>query len=123
MKKIILIPVFIILTYLMVLFLLFSFALISSKFLFSSIAATVIALFDYISSIALYQNSIKKNNKLFLRYNLGGLVVRLILVLSAIFCCLNFLNIEVSAFIFQLFIFYFLLKIFEIKLFAEYKQR
>lgn len=113
----------IILAYLLFLVILFLTQQIDKRFLISGFAAIVISFFNYFLAIFLYRFSLKSNNNLFFKFNLGGLVIRILLMLILIFYCLNFLNIEVYAFIFQLIIFYFLLQIFEIKLFAEYKQR
>jgi len=109
--------------YLVVLILIMGLGYIDIKTLKSALIPIFVNLINFIVAISLFNVSGKKNNKSFLIYNFGGLAVRLLLMLAIIFYCLKFLNIEVYAFIFHFLIFYFLLQIIEIKIFAEYKQR
>jgi len=109
--------------YLVVLILIMGLGYIDGKTLKSALIPIFVNLINFIAAITLFNVFGKEDNKSFLIYNFGGLVIRLLLMLAIIFYCLKFLNIEVYAFIFHFLIFYFLLQIIEIKIFAEYKQR
>lgn len=97
--------------------------LIQDKIFFAALLGILLNIINFSVAIFLFMNSMGKNNETFLIYNFGGLGVRILILLAVIFYCLKFLNIETYAFIFHFLIFYFLLQIMEIKIFAENKQR
>ncbi|MGD8778238.1 MAG: hypothetical protein PVH88_04675 [Ignavibacteria bacterium] len=70
-------------------------------------------------ALMLYQLSYKKNNKSFLLMNLGGMGLRLFLVVGTIFIFFKFLNIDKYGFIFTFFIFYFVFLIIEVDFFRK----
>jgi hypothetical protein len=81
---------------------------------FSILIAIAISSLNFLFFVFIYQYSLKKTNKIFLIFNLGGMSLRLILTLSVIFISIKFLKIALVGFIFTLFIWYILLLIFEI---------
>lgn len=109
--------------YILILVFLKVFYVIDDKSFFSSVIGVFINAFNFGAAIFLFLQSDGKSDKRFIIFNFGGLVVRILIVLAIIFSCLKFLNIDTSAFIFHFLIFYFLLQIMEITIFAEKKQR
>lgn len=63
-----------------------------------------------------FQLSYKKSNKTFLLFTMGGIGVRLVIMLGAVFISLKFLNVDLLAFIFGFFISYFFLLFYEISI-------
>lgn len=93
----------------------FHFAGISNPLIIHSILfAFSISVINYVLFIVFYRISIKKSNKLFLIYNLGGMTFRLILMLLLVFIVLNYLKVEQYAFIFAFYILYIILLINEV---------
>jgi hypothetical protein len=63
-----------------------------------------------------YAFSIKKSNKTFLLFTVGGIGLRLLIILSIVVICIKFLKVELLGFIFALFIWYVFYLIFEISI-------
>ena len=92
---------------------------ISSQFFNASLVAIGLNVFNFGFAVFLFHKSLEKSNKSFLFYNLGGLVIRLFILLIAIVLILNSLKIDKYGFILQFFIFYFLLISLEIAIFHK----
>ncbi len=94
-----------------------------SASLFKSLltAFTVIVL-----NFALFAYSISKSdgksNKIFMIYVMGGMGVRILLMLIIIFIVINYLKVDAYAFIFALLVLYVFLLIFEINLVKDYSN-
>ena len=87
--------------------------------LLSFIYAYLYNLLNSFSSILLFNLGIEKDNKTFFLLILGGMSLRLLLMLAAIIITIKFLFINREAFILVFFIFYFLLLFVEILYFHK----
>lgn len=92
------------------------FEILSKSQVKSLIFACIISIINYIIFLFLFNKSIKKENKKFIEINLGGMVLRILLMLALIFLTLKFLKVDKYEFIFALLIWYILLLIFEINI-------
>ncbi len=102
---------FIILSVLSILYLT---SIISSIFYKSVLTGVIISLLNFIIGISSIKFSIKRSQKLFLIVLWGGLLIRLILILSIVVYVLIFLEITKAGFIFSVFFFYIFYLIVEI---------
>ena len=93
------------------------FSVISDLVILSAIYAGVLNLINSLAAFLLFEYSFNRSNKSFLTSTLGGMAVRLLFLLGAVFICLKFLNIDKYGFILIFFIFYFILLVFEINYF------
>ena len=82
----------------------------------SFLVATAISLINFSLFMFLFSYSYKKTNKIFLLFTVGGMGVRLFLMLIAVFLSIKFLNVDVVGFIFAFFISYVFLLIYEISI-------
>ncbi|MEJ5351243.1 MAG: ATP synthase subunit I [Melioribacteraceae bacterium] len=92
------------------------FEILSKSQVKSLIFACIISIINYIIFLFLFNKSIKKENKKFIEINLGGMVLRILLMLALIFLTLKFLKVDKYEFIFAFLIWYILLLIFEINI-------
>ena len=92
------------------------FEILSKSQVKSLIFGCIISIINYIIFLFLFNKSIKKENKKFMEINLGGMVLRILLMLALIFITLKFLKVDKYEFIFALLIWYILLLIFEINI-------
>lgn len=90
------------------------YAIFSPNLAFSLVLASVIGLINFVCFVLFVELSIKKSNKIFLIFNFGGMVFRLILMLFVVFMVLNYLKVDRYAFIFGLLFWYMFFQIFEI---------
>ena len=97
-----------------ILFILNFLDVISSLFLTSAIYAGVLNLINAFAAVRLFKISYKSGAKSFMIYNLGGLGVRLIILMICIVLVIKFLNIDEYGFILVFFLFYFISLIFEV---------
>ena len=97
-----------------ILFVLFYFDVITVNFLISSIYAGLINLINSYTAIRLFELSIKKEGSSFIFYNIGGLGIRLIIILIIFVLVIKFLNIDKYGFILTFFILYFVLLFLEV---------
>ncbi len=81
---------------------------------YSILDAIVITSVNFVVFAAAYAYSIKKSNKTFLLFTIGGMGVRLLLMLVLVFISIKFLKVALLGFIFALFIWYTFFLIFEI---------
>ena len=102
---------------------LYNFGLIDYGFLSSSFYAGVLSITNLILALLFYHLSLKKSNKIFIIFNLGGMGVRLFLLLIAVFIFLKFLKIDEYGFIFIFFILYILQLIIELGFFNRKADR
>lgn len=92
----------------------FQIGLIHQMLTFSILYAGAITILNFIVFSFMYIKSVNKKNKNFLILNLGGMVLRLFLVLLTVFIVIKFLKVDVIGFIFTLLILYILFLISEI---------
>ncbi|MAT58446.1 MAG: hypothetical protein CMF23_10790 [Ignavibacteriae bacterium] len=97
--------------------LLYFFQIIDQLFLNSAIYAILFNIINFVAAVYLFKSSLGKSNNTFLIKNLGGMGLRLIILLLVIFISLKFLNIDRYGFILVFFIFYFVYLILEINFF------
>ncbi len=81
---------------------------------YSILNAIVITSVNFLLFTTAYAYSIKKSNKTFLLFTIGGMGVRLLIMLVLIFISIKFLKVDLLGFIFALFIWYTFFLIFEI---------
>ena len=81
---------------------------------FSILTGISIATINFFLFVGAYAYSIKKSNKTFLIFILGGMGIRLLVMLSMVFISIKILKVGLLGFIFALFIWYIFFLIFEI---------
>lgn len=81
---------------------------IKGQIIFSFFAALLINSLNLISAMLLFRYSMNKSTKIFLISNLGGMVLRMMLMLIIFIISLKTLNIDQYAFIFTFLVFYFI---------------
>ena len=74
--------------------LLYFFQIIDQLFLNSAIYAILFNIINFVAAVYLFKSSLGKSNNTFLIKNLGGMGLRLIILLLVIFISLKFLNID-----------------------------
>jgi hypothetical protein len=79
---------------------------LNSDFYFSFLYAALITTFNFVLGLASIQLGINRPVKTFLIFFLGGMVFRLLLMLTEVFICLKFLELKGNNFIFSVFSFY-----------------
>lgn len=98
---------------------LYLFNLITPQFFIASLLAVGLNMFNFGIAVTLFEKSLDKSNQSFLFYNLGGLGIRMFILLVAMIFILNSLKIDKYGFILQFFIIYFLLISLEIAIFHK----
>ena len=93
---------------------LINFKILEANFGYSVLAGITITTLNFLLFVAAYAYSIKKTNKIFIIFTLGGMGVRLLLILLMVFISIKFLKVALLGFIFALFIWYIFFLIFEI---------
>ena len=88
--------------------------IISQLFFISSIYAGILNLINAFAAVKLFEFSYKSDGTSFLVYNLGGLGIRLTLLLIVFIVVIKFLNIDEYGFILVFFLFYFISLVFEV---------
>lgn len=116
------IVIFSALSILLILFFLYFLNFIDSKILISCGAAGVITFLNYFAASYLFKISIRRSTGDFMVLALGGMVLRLFLLIIVVVLVLKFLNIDKYAFIFTFLMFYFSLLILEIRFYHEYQK-
>ncbi len=87
------------------------------EFLTAAIYAALLNIINISTAIILFNIGSKKSNKKFLILNFGGMLIRLLLLLSSIIIFIKLLNVHTIGFISVFFVFYFIYLIFEINYF------
>ncbi len=82
----------------------------------SILAAAGCALLNFLLFLLGYSFSIQKSNKIFLLFTIGGIGVRLLIMLVLVILSIKILKIELFDFIFTLFIWYTFFLVYEIKI-------
>lgn len=98
---------------------LYLFNFITPQFFIASLLAAGLNMFNFGIAVTLFEKSLEKSNQSFLFYNLGGLGIRMFILLVAMIFILNSLKIDKYGFILQFFIIYFLLISLEIAIFHK----
>jgi hypothetical protein len=92
---------------------------IDLRFFTSFEYSTLLGLGNYLLFVSFSHFSIKKSNKTFLLVNLGGMVLRLFLMLFVVLLVLNYLKVDQYAFIFGFLFWYLFFLVFEILIVKE----
>lgn len=95
--------------------------LVTGTFPKSAIYAIALNAANTVVAVFLFELSVKKGNKIFILLNLGGMVLRLFIMLILVIISLKFLKIDVYEFILVFFVFYFIQLIIEILHFSKYR--
>lgn len=90
--------------------------LINNYIFYSIMIAGIIIIVNFILYLIFFNLSIGKKNNLFLIYIMGGMGIRLFIVLLLVLISLKFLKIDETGFIFALFVWYVLSLVVEIVL-------
>jgi hypothetical protein len=98
----------------LVLILIYSFSFISETFFVSVLTGTALSVFNFLLGILAVKIGLKSSRSIFLKAILGGMVLRMFLLLAMVFISLKFLNINENSFIFSILFFYILFLIIEI---------
>ncbi len=80
------------------------------------ILAIVISVLNFLLFLGSFNYSNGKSNKIFLFFIIGGMGIRLFLMLAAVFVSIKFLKVDLVGFIFGFFIWYVFLLIYEISI-------
>ena len=80
------------------------------------ILSIVISVLNFLLFLGAFSYSVKKSNKIFLIFTIGGMGIRLLIMLAAIFLSIKFLKVDLVGFIFGFFIWYVFLLIYEISI-------
>ena len=83
---------------------------------YALILAIVISVLNFLLFLGSFNYSVKKSNKIFLIFIIGGMGIRLLLMLAAVFVSIKFLKVDLVGFIFGFFIWYVFLLIYEISI-------
>jgi hypothetical protein len=103
----------------LIIFTLYLLKVVSDLVLVTSIYAGALNIINFLAASLVFKWTLKKDNKKFLLFNLGGMGVRLFFLLCSIFILLNFLKIDIYAFILVFFVFYFVFLIVEVNYFHK----
>ncbi len=91
---------------LLITYILFISGLFDSSFLLSAILGISLPLINFLLGYLSIRYSVNQSHSVFLIIFLGGMVLRLLLMLTAVFLVLKFLENIANSFIFIIFIFY-----------------
>ncbi|MBI5730398.1 MAG: ATP synthase subunit I [Ignavibacteriales bacterium] len=80
------------------------------------ILAILISTLNFLLFLGSFNYSAKKSNKIFLLFIIGGMGIRLLITLAAVFVSIKFLKVDLVGFIFGFFIWYVFLLIYEISI-------
>ena len=98
----------------LILVFIYSFSFVSETFFISVITGGVLSTFNFLLGILAIKIGLKPSGDLFFKAVIGGMILRLFLVLVLVFISLKFLNINENSFIFSILFFYILYLIIEI---------
>lgn len=93
---------------------LFLYGIFSTSQFISILIALIITTLNFIAGFLSAKNSLKKNEKTFIKIVFSSMVIRLFAMLLFILICLVFLDISRNSFIFSIFIFYIFYLIIEV---------
>ncbi len=99
-----------------ILFLLIYVNSLSSEIGIAIIVAIVVSVLNFLLFLGSFNYSVGKSNKIFLIFTVGGMGIRLLLMLVAVFISIKFLKVDLVGFIFGFFIWYVFLLIYEISI-------
>ena len=98
----------------LILIFIYSFSFISEIFFVSVIIGGALFSFNFLIGLLAIKMGLKSSQAVFLKLILGGMVLRLFLMLVLVFISLKFLNIKENSFIFSILFFYILYLILEV---------
>ncbi len=93
--------------------------IVDLSFFISFEYSAILGLCNYLLFVSFSHFSIKKSNKTFLLVNLGGMILRLFLMLIVVLLVLNYLKVDQYAFIFGFLFWYLFFLVFEILIVKE----
>jgi hypothetical protein len=98
----------------LILLLIYSFSIISKVYFISLLIGGSLATFNFLLGIIAVKIGFNRSQDIFFKAVLGGMLLRLLLMLSLVFISLKFLNINKNSFIFSILFFYTLYLIIEV---------
>jgi hypothetical protein len=96
------------------LLLIYSFSIISKEYFISVVFGGSLATINFLLGIIAVKIGLNRSQNIFFKAVLGGMLLRLLLMLSLVFISLKFLNINKNSFIFSILFFYALYLIIEV---------
>lgn len=88
----------------------------SFQTIYPILAGSFLSVLNFIIFLIMFNYSVQKSNKFFLLFSIGGIIVRLFLMLIIVFIALKFLKIDVFGFIFAFFLWYVFFLVFEVSI-------
>jgi hypothetical protein len=82
----------------------------------------LLSLGNAVAALVLNKNSEGKSNVVYLLYNIGGMGLRMVVMLGVIVLCIKLLKVEVFGFILSFFILYFITLIMEMNYFRKNQE-
>ncbi|MCL6098895.1 MAG: hypothetical protein M1391_10005 [Bacteroidetes bacterium] len=90
--------------------------LITIQIIYPILAGSFLSVLNFVIFLIMFYYSIQKSNKFFLLFSIGGIILRLFIMLVIVFVVLKFLKIDVFGFIFTFFLWYVFFMVFEISI-------
>ncbi len=98
----------------LILLLIYSFSIISKEYFISILIGGSLATFNFLLGLIAIKIGLNRSQNTFFKAILGGMLLRLLLMLSLVFISLKFLNINKNSFIFSILFLYALYLIIEV---------
>ncbi len=89
---------------------------LSIQTVYPILLASFISVLNFVIFLMMFKYSIKKSNKFFLLFSIGGVILRLFMMLVAVVLVLKFLKVDDFSFIFAFFLWYIFFLTFEISI-------
>lgn len=90
--------------------------ILSIQTVYPILFGSFLSILNFVIFLIMFRYSIQKSNKFFLLFSIGGIILRLFIMLVIVFVVLKFLKIDVFGFIFAFFLWYVFFLVFEISI-------
>ncbi len=90
--------------------------ILSIQTIYPILFGSFLSILNFVIFLIMFRYSIQKSNKFFLLFSIGGIILRLFIMLVIVFVVLKFLKIDVFGFIFAFFLWYVFFLVFEISI-------
>ena len=90
--------------------------ILSIPTIYPILSGSFLSILNFVIFLIMFRYSIQKSNKFFLLFSIGGIILRLFIMLVIVFVVLKFLKIDVFGFIFAFFLWYVFFLVFEISI-------
>ena len=90
--------------------------ILSIQTIYPILFGSFLSILNFAIFLVMFRYSIQKSNKFFLLFSIGGIILRLFIMLVIVFVVLKFLKIDVFGFIFAFFLWYVFFLAFEISI-------